>query len=302
MTVNGVFLGTTGENGTRQYQMVFDMRSKIAEPFASKELLERAQLEKYRLDYLLHFGFVPFEAVERGGEPPDFIVKRTGGEWRIDCAALALQSRRLAESLFSRLIRRLAQGGSAWRNLAGCDVLISFNSPGHLPPAKNDISIDEEIETALTSMVVDHERLAQLSKKIAAEGFPKQWPSDVKIATIKHDSFFIVANPLPAWCPRNQFETSLGFRRSLQYPIVLKEITSEIMRMVSQHDNSATQHLILSIGGPNLEGFSYPAESLLEKILEDSPIQLVEAHYLEQVTAHVWNTGKLIEISVARPG
>ena len=37
-------------------------------PALPKETLERVQLEKYRLDYLVHLGEVPFEDVRHGAD------------------------------------------------------------------------------------------------------------------------------------------------------------------------------------------------------------------------------------------
>jgi len=302
MTIDGVFLSGTTENGMPFYQLVFDTPIQISAPFKSKEVLERAQLEKYRRDHLLHFGFVPFEDVKRGNDPPDFIVQRTQGDWRIDCAALALEGRRLAEALFHRLVKRLAErGNSAWSTLAGCDVSVTFQSPKQLPPAKHDASLDVELEAALESIVIDHARLAQFSAEVDRDGWPSQWPSDVSIPQFEHECFSLLANPVPNWRPRDQLSASLGFHLNLQFSVTLHEVSSAVNRMVTQHDNPATQQLLLSIGGPGLNGYCYPAESILGEILRNNPLQQVEAHYIERVTAHVWETGDIIDIPIARP-
>jgi hypothetical protein len=229
MTISGIFLSGTTEEGVPYYQQVFDTRVQIAVPFVSKEALERAQLEKYRLDHLLHFGSIPFENVERGGEPPDFIVQQNQVDWKIDCAALALQSRRHAEALFNRLTQRLAERESgAWTNLASCEAFIQFNSSTQLPPSKNDTSLDAEIETALASIIINHERLAQFSAEVAQNGFPSQWPSDVIIPTFQHEHFLLVVNSVSNWQPRDQLSEKLGFYLNLQYPIALHEVLSEV--------------------------------------------------------------------------
>lgn len=302
MTIRGIFLSGTTEDGSRHYQSVFDTRVQVAARFTSKEALERAQLEKYRLDHLLRFGSVPFEGVARGGEPPDFIVRQAQNSWRIDCAALVLQSRCQAEALFNRLVQRLAErGNSAWTNLESCNSLIKFLSPSQLPPAKNNTSLDAEIEAALTSIVVDHDRWAQFSATVAAEGFPSQWPSDVGPSSLWHEYFYLVANPIPGWQPRDQLAATFGFHLNLSFPVTLHEVESEVNQMVSQHDNSETQQLLLSVGGPDLNGYRYPAENILGVILRERSIQQVEAHHLERGTAHVWESGDIIDIPVVKP-
>lgn len=302
MTIGGASLSGSTEDGTPFCQLVFDTPVQIAAPFASKEVLERAQLGKYRRDHLLHFGFVPFEDVKRGDDPPDFIVQRTQGDWRIDCAALALEGRRLAEDLFNRLVKRIAErGNSAWSTIAACDVSVTFKSPKQLPPAKHDASLDAEIEAALASIVVDRARLAQFSAEVDRDGWPSQWPSDVRIPQFEHEHFFLLANPVPNWRPRDRLSASLGFHLNLQFSVMLHEVSSEVNRMVTQHDNPATQQLLLSIGGPGLNGYCYPAESMLGEMLRNNPLRQVEAHYIEQVTAHIWETGDIIDIPVSRP-
>jgi hypothetical protein len=301
MGIKGISVAVDTKNGKRYY-LVFDTRVRRSAPFGSKEVLERAQLEKYRLDHLLHLGSVPFEVVKRGNEPPDFIVSGAGGDWGVDCAALALEDRRRAESLFNRLVKRLAEHGQrAWDNLAGCIVHLEFISKTKLPPARDDVTLDTEIETDLASIVVDREGLIKFAERVAKEGFPKQWPNDVVIPNLKRARYRIVANFNPQWQPDDQFARSLGFKLILEYPKTIREISAEINRMVSQHDNPATQHLLLSIGGPGIDGFGYPSESMLGKILLDIPSPRVEAIYLNKVTAHVWDTGNLIEIQVERP-
>src|SRR4051794_27222194 len=104
-----------------------DTPIQIAAQFPSKEALERAQLEKYRLDYLLRFGSIPFEDVSRGDDPPDFLVIRNGSPYGIDCAALTVQRKRTAEALFSKLINKVAGGDiTSLHHLAGTEVMIWF--------------------------------------------------------------------------------------------------------------------------------------------------------------------------------
>jgi hypothetical protein len=65
-------------------------------PAFPKETLERVQLERYRLDYLVRLGKVPFEDVRRGDDPPDFLVTRDSSAHALDCAALTLPQKRTA--------------------------------------------------------------------------------------------------------------------------------------------------------------------------------------------------------------
>jgi len=302
MEVKALSLSIKGKDGNRYKHIVFDTRVQRSAPFTSKDALERAQLDKYCHDYALLFGSVPFEVVKRGGEPPDFVVCGTEGEYGVDCAAVALEERRLAESLFGRSVKRLAEHGEhAFENLEGCVVQVEFKSQNKLPPARHDVSLDNEIEEDLASLVIDRDGLTRFVKQVAKEGFPQTWPNDVKIANLERDRYRIVANFHPGWRADDQLAASLGFKLSLQFPITIHEISSEINRMVSKHDNPATQHLILSIGGPGIDGFGYPSESMLGKILLDSPNQHVKAIYLNKVTAHVWETANLIEFPVERP-
>jgi hypothetical protein len=93
-------------DGERVIYPAFDTPIQIASPFPSKEALERAQLEKYRLDHLLHFGKVPFEEVERGGDPPDFLVSRRSERPRTYSASWSIKWPRTILPLFGTWPRR----------------------------------------------------------------------------------------------------------------------------------------------------------------------------------------------------
>jgi hypothetical protein len=110
-------------------------------------------------------------------------------------------------------------------------------------------------------------------------------------------------NSVPDWQPIDPLSANLGFNLHIQYQILITplEVSSEVARMVKQHDNPETQELLLSIGSPTIDGYRYPAEDILGMMLKEHPIQQIEAHHLERVTAQIWATGELIDIPVVRP-
>jgi hypothetical protein len=291
-------------DGERVIYPAFDTPIQIASPFPSKEALERAQLEKYRLDHLLHFGKVPFEEVERGGDPPDFLVRRDGTPHRIDCAALALQEKRKAENLFSKLVHKVAANDTAsLRHLAATEIKIWFSpdtsdiGPG-LPHRAADNSAVQRLVETLQNFELDRQRAAEIAADIAAHGFPQTFPEEV--APVQKEGFGFHVVPVDNWQPRDPLTARLGFSVSLQYALEIRErgVHAEIQRLVSAHDNGKIDQLLLVISGPNLDGIRFPAEHYLGLWLGEDPVEPVSARYIGQVTAHAWFDGGLFDIPV----
>jgi hypothetical protein len=301
--------GLHGESadGERVIYPAFDTPIQIASRFPSKEALERAQLEKYRLDYLLRFGEVPFEEVERGGDPPDFLVRRDGSPHRIDCAALALEEKRGAEALFSKLVDKVAANDTAsLRHLAGTEINIWFSSdtsdigPGR-PPRVTDDSKTQKLMEALQNFELDRQRIADITADMIAHGPPQKLPEEV--SPVEKEGFGFHVASVDNWQPRDLLTAGLGFGVSLSYalPIRKRGVREEIQRLVAAHDKEGIEQLLLVIGGPNPDGIRFPAEHYLSLWLREDPVEPVSARYIGQVTAHAWIDGVLFDMPVRTP-
>jgi hypothetical protein len=77
------------EDGERMVHVVMEQPETIrgfGEP-VTKATMERLHLEKYRFDVILQSSVVPFNRVEEGSDPPDFVVEAPGAWEAWDCAA-----------------------------------------------------------------------------------------------------------------------------------------------------------------------------------------------------------------------
>jgi len=285
--------------GERLVLTFFDTPIQIASPFPSKEALERAQLEKYRLDYLLRLGEVPFEDVRRGAEPPDFLVMRDGTPHGVDCAALALEKKRLAEALFTKLIQKVAAKDNTFlRHLARTHVTVWFSHGTELPPRVTDHSIVPELIEALEHVNVDRDRIGRITADIARHGFPQTFPEE--IAIVDKESFGFQVAPLDSWQARDALSAQLGFDVSLSFPFAIQDVRAEMQRLVSSHDNDRINQLLVSIGGPNRDGVCFPAEHDLSSLLKEDPLGPVSAQHISQVTAHTWSSGEFFDVPVGK--
>jgi hypothetical protein len=278
------------------YVPFFDTPTRLLPPLPSKEVLERVQLEKYRLDYLVRTGSVPFEDVRRGAEPPDFEVMR-GESWhRLDCVALAVQEKRLAEALFTKLIEKVAVAGKdrPLEHLAGTHVTLWFSQGSQRPPRATDHSIVAEIVDALAQVEVDREEIAKLTTNIAAHGWPETFPKGFAVVDKQHFGFQVT--PVDGWQPSNALSEQLGFDLSLSYPLIITDIRAELQRLVSGHDNGKIDELLVVIGGPNRDGICFPAEHIFGPWLRENSIEPLTAQHISRVTAHIWLGGDVLNL------
>jgi len=280
---------------------------QVASPFPSKEALERAQLEKYRLDYLLRFGRIPFEDVRRGDNPPDFLVMREGSEgslYGVDCAALTLQEKRTAEALFSKLVQKVAANDQAsLQHLSGTDITIWFKHGIELPPRATDDSTVQDLIEALEQTEVDMDQAARINAEVSEQGFPEQLTQELKdgLGIVDNDRFGFQVAPVDSWQPRDPLSAQLGFNVVMSLPLMIQEgqhMRTEVQRLVSNHDRGRINQLLIIIGGPNREGISFPSEYVLVSWLREGPIEPVSAQHIEQVSVHSWISGEIFEIPV----
>jgi hypothetical protein len=253
-------------NDNKLTMMVFDWPIRVAAPFCTKESLERAQLEKFRLDSLLRFGAVPFEGVTRGDDPPDFVVTRGELLERLDCAVVALEGKRTAEALFTAFMQKIADKTAAkFDHLRQSNIIIWFKHGTELPPRKTNRHAADVLLEALQNVTVDRQLIADVTHQISIQGLPQVFPKGLPIHDVGDFGFQVT--PVPNWRPRNQLAEKLGFNALLHFPITLSDIGAEIHRLVKNHDNECTEHLLLVIGGPNRDGFCFPAERTIADLL-----------------------------------
>lgn len=311
--IGAMFLGTLDPSGEPGIVVAFE-QPQTAPGFTSpvqKEVLERSHLERFRHDHLLRRGAVPFEDVKRGGDPPDFVVKTTHGEERLDCAILANESRRRAHHLFAVLRQRLfdGAGGRSFAGIAGTLAAVSFGSQlDELPPRRTDDSIVDDLLDALSEAIVDrqvHESL--MEQVVQSGGFPQQLPPGAITQGSTPDGVAtFVANVL---YPENRIPPNLPgglpFLLQLHFPqrVTRGEVETELQRLATKHDKGRIQHLLVSSGAPNREGICFPAEETFARLLfEGAAVNAVTTTHISKVSLHLWSAAEAFDIPISRSG
>src|SRR5688572_7142638 len=103
---NGVMTVEATEGDGVAAIIALDTRLQAFDP-VPKVVQERIQLERFRFDRLVRTGILPFDAVRRGNDPPDFQVEVGGNVLGLDVSILTLENRRLAYQLFDSFINQV---------------------------------------------------------------------------------------------------------------------------------------------------------------------------------------------------
>ena len=121
------------EDGERMVHVVMEQPETIrgfGEP-VEKATLERMHLEEYRFDVIMQSSAVPFNGVEEGADPPDFVVEAPEAKEAWDCAAFAFEKRRMSRCLFNRLSQRQEETAvdRNFLGIASTSVSVWFGRP-----------------------------------------------------------------------------------------------------------------------------------------------------------------------------
>ena len=267
----------------------------------TKDVLERIHLERFRGDYLLRHGHVPFEEVRVGPNPPDFIVVGEVDE-ALDCAAFAVETRRLGYRLVDHLRRRLLDDAGT-RDFSGVrDSVVTvtfFGIDEYLPPKRTDDGIVEPLRDTIASLHIDREAVARFIAETARDDqMPDRLP--VTVATTPDGLAHVTANPIDAsQLPSGPLVERFGFGLTFNMPHQhrIGELTPELQRLVTQHDYPTIEHLLVTAGGPDVDGIRYPSEEALAAFLLDHAPGVVAKH-ISRVTMHLWQTTEVRDIAV----
>ena len=64
--------------------------------------------------------------------------------------------------------------------------------------------------------------------------------------------------------------------------------------------NAEIEHLLITVGGPDIDGIRYPGEEILGAFVAEGPSLTIEAEHLRSVTMHLWSAAQVIEVEVSR--
>lgn len=267
-----------------------------------KETLERIQLEKFRFDSLLRSGEVPFEDVRQGSDPPDFSVLVDSQMSHLDCAALAIQSRRTAYQLFRSLRHEIMQCASSFDfgSVSGCVLHITFGQGASLPPKRGDKQALKKIVQSIAEFPDRRQEIANLTNAIMAQGgMPERLPLDILTGQAPDDLASFSINRVPDGSLAGAFYEETGFECALgmSFEVTHDSTFAELSRVIGQHDQEGIDHLLITVGGPDREGYVYPGEEFLHRFARD---HRPTCTHLRRVTLHSFMTGEITDLVIER--
>jgi hypothetical protein len=267
-----------------------------------KETLERIQLEKFRFDSLLRSGEVPFEDVRQGSDPPDFSVLVDGQTSHLDCAALALQNRRTAYQLFRSLRHEIMQFANSvdFGSVGGCVLHITFGEGASLPPKRGDKQALKKIVQSIAEFPDQRQEIAKLTSAILAQGgMPKRLPLDILTGEAPDSLASFSVNLVPDGSLAGTFYEATGFECALgmSFEVTHDSTFAELSRVISQHDQESIDHLLITVGGPDREGYVYPGEEFLHRFARGHHPTCT---HLRRITLHSFMTGEITDLVIER--
>jgi hypothetical protein len=300
-TNDGAFSVEGISSDGRVARIVFGSRKHFGLVPLPKTVLERVHLERFRLDHLIRTASLPFCYVDRGPDPPDFLVDAESGNIGVDVSVLGLEERRHAFRLFDAFIDHIASFENGLQNLADTRVTLWFGYGEIVPPKRSNQRIAFMLAEALGGVVLDRKRMEEFEDEVKRNGMPSSFPDWYPVYNSPDGTGGFCVSLLPAGTPVTGIRRRIGFECNLHFGIFIdtddKEV--EIRRLVVKHDKSCTDWLILSVGGPDADGYAYPDEDALYGLAQVAGVA-ISATYIRRVTLHRWSTGEFFELTVLK--
>jgi hypothetical protein len=265
----------------------------IGDPLA-KETVERLHLERYRTDRLLATGEMPYETLDVGDDPPDFVAPQDDSRIGVDATQLTASGRIGAQAQFERIRRAvLAAPRADFTHLRGHLLYLWFRDAAGLGLPHREAEAVAEVVAALHEYRPDTSWTA-VSPII--DGLPDQLGETDMQTTTSGCTFYAVE--LQGAVPSSQFFGVTGFEMALafqtEHPV--ETAWSELSRLVDRHDKPEIDHLIVTVGGPNRRGLSYPSEAMLLDVALESGLPELAPRHLSKVVIHSWTDGRIFEV------
>ncbi len=259
---------------------------------------ERLHIDRFCTDYLLRHGRSPYESLERGSDPPDFMGLTDGKRLGIECTQLTVQERREAFGLFKRvrggIVDAVGESRSRFAHLRGLAIYMRFqrgDGQEDLPPAATDSQAVSEIVEAFADFHPDIDALR------TPGGAPPEQAPPLTIGTTSFGCSFHAA-PLMNAMPDTPFFIATGFEMgfgllSLHQP---EAAWQQIVKAIGRKDKQGNDDLIITVGGPDREGYAFPSEELVADIALRLPVDPPPAKHLTRAWIHFWTTGRIVQI------
>jgi hypothetical protein len=257
---------------------------KTAEPVValSMELprrvppVERAIQELRDVEGALQAGLalaVPDGSLRRGpdpNEPPDLLFRNRGKEWRLETAQIHMPATKGRNEVsrwmeFSRTTDRMISAAGRLKGKlrahSGHVVYVGF---GRGQQVTASASPRRDVDDFVDFLANLHP-----PRIILPGGIPRQAPPNHVVRS--DDGRFAVT-----WMPGSTgslFERMLGFELGLMHTtqVTRAQLREEIGRVITDHDDSRNDLLVLVIGAPTVDGWTFPSASLLAKMAFEDP-------------------------------
>jgi hypothetical protein len=301
---------------TQETTLILAMETPILVAHGDKPIakgaIERMHLERYRSDYLNSTGRLPFENVRSGPDPstaPDFTVETFSGTEVIDCTSFMVEERRHAYHLFMRVSQQIATEAAAGKlpHLEDSVIRIWFGQGASLPPKKSDDRTLSALMKTIRDCTIHREHLASIAREIADRGFPQQLrPDDMAIFWTPNQSAGFNVSPVDHTDqPQREGRPpgNITCVLSMSSTVTSSQIQAELTRLVTEnHDNPKTDHLLITFGGPDLNGLKYPADEMLARFVTDEMLSALSVRWLKRLSLHCWTLGTIVERILAPTG
>ncbi len=128
------------------------------------------------------------------------------------------------------------------------------------------------------------------------EGLPKQFGNVAFDRSVPGTMFY--AMPMQRAVPSSLFYLRTGFEIGMAYSTTdnAHAIWQELIRVVREHDHHMIDYLLITVGGPDRDGFTFPAESYLTEAALQMPEPLKDLRHLSRVSLHFWTTDLVVEL------
>lgn len=206
--------------------------------------------------------------------------------------------RRAAFGLFKRvraaLVRSAAESRSRFAALAGLVVYMSFEGAAgkpEFPPGSSDAN-------AVSKIV---ERLSEFRPEIDptwVEGdIPPVQAPPITMGSTSFGCRFHAA-PFTNALPDTPFFISTGFEVGFGMLSIHRPAGAwqQVVEIVERKDREGTDDLIITVGGPDRDGYAFPSEELVADLALRFAAQPPIAQHLSSVRLHFWTTGRIVQL------
>lgn len=261
---------------------------------ASKEDREQTQVERFLRDYELTTGETLALAYERGGDPPDFVLRRLDGQLLgLECTQLVYGDRIRAWSAVETLkTSLLSVNRSRFRHLRGQTVYLTVDTPTGLPPSGKQGQ--REVCAALEAFRPIHNDFASLPESLAGTDIVQNF-----------GSYTLTAVPLGEYAI-TPFVRLTGFdlALSIQSDVRGSEAWKMFADRVREKDRAGSEAVLVSCGAPVVRGLSFPSDDLAAEAViaaADRNALPVTSH-VESVYLHSWGSERVVRLIPGNPG